>query len=192
MKPISLEGFQNINDIIYKLEVQFKLGMPRAKVCKDLLLNSPIEDMEISLELEKILSSLMLKRNLIGKDWEKSGLDYLAIKAYEKNVVDLFDGSFPYERLRILYSKYGLYEKAMDVCEKYLSLPNHPLGYDTKKRLRFNEFLIDLTKKKAATCRNNEYSFSVLNNSENYLIEEFILKGKKISKSAGKAKYEIN
>lgn len=91
--------------------------------------------------------SLMVERNLQGIELEREGLDVAAMTLYETNVHECFDGSHPYERLRIFYTKRHDYPNAIRVCQAFLNLPRHPLGYDEKKRQRFQEHLSKLRSK---------------------------------------------
>jgi hypothetical protein len=67
-----------------------------------------------------------VNRNLKGTEYEKAGEDGKAIRLYEANVKDGFDGSHPYERLRILYSERGREKDVKRVCEAFI---RH--GHDT-------------------------------------------------------------
>ena len=52
---------------------------------------------------------------------EKQGKEAKAMALYEANVADQFDGSHPYNRLRILYKARGRYTDAIRVCEAYIA-----------------------------------------------------------------------
>ncbi len=60
----------------------------------------------------------LLNRNLKGRELEKECKIDEAIKLYEKNIKEEFDGNFPYERLAIIYSKKGSLEDEIRVLEK--------------------------------------------------------------------------
>lgn len=60
-------------------------------------------------------------RNLKGKELEKIGQVDRAIKFYEENVKDEFDGSFPYNRLAIIYRKRKQYKDEIRVLNKAIS-----------------------------------------------------------------------
>jgi tetratricopeptide (TPR) repeat protein len=69
-----------------------------------------------------------IDRNLRGQDLEKQGNVTEAMELYELNVAYGFEGDFPYDRLRVIYSKqrrYGdvirILEKAVDVFDKKVS-----------------------------------------------------------------------
>jgi len=56
-------------------------------------------------------------RNLKGKELEKEGKIDKAIKLYEKNVSEDFDGNFPYDRLAIIYHKRNMIDNEIRVLE---------------------------------------------------------------------------
>jgi len=62
---------------------------------------------------------MFLERNLRGEELEKLGQMDSAIALYEANVMDGFEGAFPYERLRIIYRKARRFQDAIRVCEAY-------------------------------------------------------------------------
>lgn len=66
----------------------------------------------------------MARRNEIAQQLERQGEMDAAIKLYELNVADLFHGSLPYDRLRVLYTKLNWFQEAIRVCEAYLGLPD--------------------------------------------------------------------
>ncbi len=68
-------------------------------------------------ELSKIETNLV-NRNLKGIKLEKEGKIDKAIKLYEKNIEEEFEGSHPYERLTIIYSKKGLLDDEIRVLKK--------------------------------------------------------------------------
>lgn len=49
--------------------------------------------------------SLMVDRNLLGKELERANDIPTAIALYEGNLRDAFDGNFPYDRLAIIYRR---------------------------------------------------------------------------------------
>lgn len=51
--------------------------------------------------------SLMVDRNLLGQELEKSGDLPTAIALYEANVRDGFNATLPYQRLAVIYRKQG-------------------------------------------------------------------------------------
>lgn len=58
-----------------------------------------------------------VSRNLDGIQKEKEGETEEAIKMYEQNVADRFDGSHPYKRLAIIYRKQKRYADEVRVLE---------------------------------------------------------------------------
>lgn len=73
-----------------------------------------------------------IDRNLRGRNLEKQGNITTAIELYELNVAYGFEGDFPYNRLRVIYSKQRRYsdvirvlEKAIDVFDRKIS-PTRP------------------------------------------------------------------
>ena len=61
-------------------------------------------------------------RNLKGKELEKIGQVDRAIKFYEENVKDEFEGSFPYDRLAIIYRKRKQYKEEIRVLNQAISV----------------------------------------------------------------------
>ena len=57
-------------------------------------------------------------RNLLGIKLEKEGEIDEAIKLYEKNIEEEDEGSHPYTRLAIIYSKKGLLKDEIRVLER--------------------------------------------------------------------------
>ena len=62
------------------------------------------------------------KRNLKGIKFEKSGKTEKAIILYEKNIKEGFDGSYPYDRLAIIYHKLGRLDDEIRVLKKAISV----------------------------------------------------------------------
>lgn len=54
------------------------------------------------------IEDIMVNRNLKGIKLEKKGNIEDAVKLYEQNVADEFDGTHPYNRLAIMYRKKGV------------------------------------------------------------------------------------
>lgn len=51
-----------------------------------------------------------------------------AFAIYEVSVAEHFAGTYPYDRLRIWYTKNKQYKDAIRVCREYLNLPDHEHG----------------------------------------------------------------
>ncbi|WP_285578162.1 hypothetical protein [Geothrix limicola] len=66
------------------------------------------------------IEDTLVNRNLRGKELEKSGELSKAIKLYESNLIDRFDGSHPYERLRIIYNSKGKHQDVIRVCQAFI------------------------------------------------------------------------
>jgi tetratricopeptide (TPR) repeat protein len=62
--------------------------------------------------------NLAVEHNLKGQGLEKQGNIEGAIELYELNVAYVFEGDFPYDRLRIIYSKQKRYDDVIRVLEK--------------------------------------------------------------------------
>jgi hypothetical protein len=68
----------------------------------------------------------LMSRNAVGMQREKDGNLPGAIFLFEAAVADLFWGSHPYNRLRILYTRQKHYTDALRVCKEYLKLTDRP------------------------------------------------------------------
>lgn len=66
------------------------------------------------------IEQIVVSRNVTGIVHEKAGHIAEAVELYEANVADRFDGSHPYERLRVIYTREGKLEDAIRVCEAYI------------------------------------------------------------------------
>ena len=66
--------------------------------------------------------SKLVNRNIKGIKHEKEGRVDLAIKLYEKNITDNFDGSHPYNRLAIIYRKQKDYQNEIRVLNKAINM----------------------------------------------------------------------
>ena len=177
---IKFPDLENLEYLTYWAETQIKCGFPRQVLCNKLLTSNPFKTIGLSSSLERNLSSIMVERNILGIEWEKQKLIGLAVSAYEQNVKDLFGGSHPYERLRVIYSRYGLYDRAKEICEEFLNLEGHPLGYDREKRIRFAQHIEKLIIKNKKQSYKKGFSLFYDQINEDCEIEEFSIKGKKI------------
>lgn len=70
------------------------------------------------------IESIIVERNLTGKSLEKELKVDEAILLYENNIADFSDTPFPYDRLRIIYSKRKQYNDAIRVCQAYIDMCN--------------------------------------------------------------------
>ncbi|MDA9057539.1 tetratricopeptide repeat protein [Flavobacteriaceae bacterium] len=73
-------------------------------------------------EIEDKAYSKLVNRNIKGTKHEKEGRVDLAIKLYEKNINDNFDGSHPYNRLAIIYRKQKDYHNEIRVLNKAIEV----------------------------------------------------------------------
>ena len=89
--------------------------------------------------------SEMVARNLEGQALEKVKREEEARLLYEENLSDLFDGSGPYERLRVIYSRRKDYDSAIRACEAFIRITDVD-----EKREKFQEQLVKLHAKKEA------------------------------------------
>jgi tetratricopeptide (TPR) repeat protein len=69
-------------------------------------------------EIEDNAFSKLVNRNIKGIKYEKEGKVNLAIKLYEKNISENFEGSHPYNRLAIIYRKQKDYQNEIRVLNK--------------------------------------------------------------------------
>lgn len=96
------------------------------------------------------LFASMAERNDRGKELERQEQIAEAVALYEANVKDHFFGSFPYDRLRIIYTRQGEYADAIRVCRAYLDLPDRPQGQNKE---RFQKHLEKLAEKEGAKSK---------------------------------------
>ncbi len=85
------------------------------------LLENPDSNFNLIEKYRKELSKIennWANRNLKGIKLEKEGKIDKAIKLYEKNIEEEFDGSHPYTRLAIIYIKKGLLNDEIRVLKK--------------------------------------------------------------------------
>ncbi len=102
----------------------------------------------------------MLTRDKAGEKLERAGEIEQAIKLYERNVAvadDLFDDSsrsYPYERLRIIYTERKQYDDAIRVCQAFVDRVDMLLKCNIScpnleaERDKFMEWIGDLEKQK--------------------------------------------
>jgi|GEM_PF-3399834 len=191
MSRIIIPNLTNVDEYMIWAESSIKQGISRQDLCSSILTRDYFNDSSLVLsEVERYLSSIMVDRNLIGQQWEKENQIGLAIKAYEMNISDKFIGAFPYDRLRIIYNKYDFLDEVIRVCQAFISLPGSPsIDRQYNKKTRFLE-QIDKLSRTTRINKKFEKSKFLFNNIEgSYEIDEFFIKGEKISGNKGKAKY---
>ncbi len=112
-----------------------------------------LEEKQASMKVASRLLDVMVDRNLNGRTLEKQGNVDKAVALYEKNVLDLFDGSHPYERLRVIYAKRNQLAEAIRVCRAYIEIDDRLLQEDSRrsgfnpKRDKFVTWIDKLEKK---------------------------------------------
>jgi hypothetical protein len=90
-----------------------------------------------------------VQRNLMGKRLEKEGGVLEAIALYEANILESFEGSFPYRRLAILYRKRKSTHEEIRVLEKAVSVYQSLIGTGRKDiQPKLIEFKVRLEKAK--------------------------------------------
>ena len=91
-----------------------------------------------------------IERNLRGRDLEKQGNITDAIELYELNVTFGFEGDFPYDRLRVIYSKQRRYSDVIRVLERAIDIFSNKVFVDRPDRLpKLERFCQQLQKAKA-------------------------------------------
>lgn len=142
-------------------ERQIKKGIPRQKICDDIMgkfdnsslsakamnkLQQITEHNQACLNIERSIMQFMIDRNEQASKLEKKGKLKEAITLFEESVKDQFAGIFPYERLRIIYTKQERYKDAIRVCQAYIN--NSYLKGSTKESTRgFREKIQKLKEK---------------------------------------------
>jgi tetratricopeptide (TPR) repeat protein len=131
--------------------------VPRQVICNYLLdwenRKLSYEEKEASMKVVSHLLDVMVDRNLNGKTLETQGEVDKAIALYEENVADLFDGSHPYDRLRVIYTKRNQLAEAIRVCRAYIEIDDMLLKEGSRrsdlnpKRDKFISWIDKLEKK---------------------------------------------
>ena len=80
-----------------------------------------IREMEAISKVMESIEDVLVERNLKGAELEKNGQEESAIALYEADISGRFDGSHPYNRLRIIYKNRRDYVNAIRVCEAYIN-----------------------------------------------------------------------
>lgn len=105
-------------------------------------------------EINKI-EDIFLNRNLEGKALGKEGKIDEAIKLYEKNIKEEFEGNFPYDSLTFIYRKMGLIDEEIRVLEKAVWVFENVVYKGRADRLpkleRFKQWLEEANKRKSIT-----------------------------------------
>ena len=145
------------NDLRQWANDQIVHGVPRQVIWNYLLdwenRKLSYEEKEASMKVASHLLDVMVDRNLNGKTLETQGEIDKAIALYEENVSDLFDGGYPYDRLRVIYTKRNQLAEAIRVCRAFIQIVDMPLkegsrGSDLNpKRDKFISWIDKLEKK---------------------------------------------
>ena len=137
-------------------ESQIRRGVPRQKVCVDVRAKTydwaqnpdAVDDLKkvtehnwACLNVEKAITQVMIDRNEKARQLERAGKIEQAIALFEESVKDQFFGTFPYDRLRIIYTKLKRYEDAIRVCQAYMDNPYLQGANKTKGRRKFREHI---------------------------------------------------
>jgi len=80
-----------------------------------------------------VIEDIMVNRNLKGIKLEKKGNIEDAVKLYEQNITDKFDGTHPYNRLSIIYRRKGQIKDEIRISKKAMQVFK---SYKFKERLR--------------------------------------------------------
>ena len=136
---------------------QIAHGVPRQTIWNYLLnwenRKLSFEEKEASMKVASQLLDVMVDRNLNGKTLETQGEVDKAIALYEENVADLFAGSHPYDRLRVIYTKRNQFAEAIRVCRAYIEIDDMLLKEGSRrsdlnpKRDKFISWIDKLEKK---------------------------------------------
>lgn len=97
-----------------------------------------------------------VNRNLKGKKLENSGKISQAIKLYETNIEEGFDGNHPYDRLAILYRKARMFDHEIRVLTKAVEVFESVVKRGRADgRPKLEKFKIRLEKAKALSKSNS-------------------------------------
>ena len=114
------QSFEHISDKKVKVETEGK-KLKRLNLEYEKLLKDPNSSLKLIEKYGNRISKIennLVNRNLKGIKLEKEGKIDKAIKLYEKNIEEEFEGSHPYTRLAIIYSKKGLLDDEIRVLKK--------------------------------------------------------------------------
>lgn len=76
-----------------------------------------------------------VERNLKGSQFEKDGQIDKAVRLYERNVQENFEGNHPYDRLAIIYRKRNQIDDEIRVLEKAIWVFENVVHRDRGDRL---------------------------------------------------------
>jgi len=158
---LSLPDKKNETSLLIWADALIKQGVPRQIICNFLLHDKDLISLENRLNVESQLSKVMLDRNINSRNFERAGLVDSAIKLYELNVIDWFGGNFPYERLKIIYSKQKQYDECIRVCKAFVNVVDYYLsdgslrGDLIPKRNKFIKWISELEEMKYGKSRSS-------------------------------------
>jgi tetratricopeptide (TPR) repeat protein len=126
------------------VKAQKASGVPLMDLWKELNKKScqsgELELMQAYMKAADKIEDIVVSRNVKGKEYEREGEESKAIRLYESNIKDNFDGSHPYERLRVIYTKHKRYEDIIRVCQSYIKNGQH----DPQLKAKYEELIIKL------------------------------------------------
>lgn len=99
------------------------------------------EENAIKKQLSSTKEGATVDANLSGEELERAGRVDEAIALYEKCVSERFDGSYPYNRLAIIYRKRKDYDNEIRVLEQAIDIYSHDISGDNTKLSKFQERL---------------------------------------------------
>ncbi len=99
------------------------------------------EENAIKKQLSSTKEGATVDANLSGEELERAGRVDEAIALYEKCVSERFDGSYPYNRLAIIYRKRKDYDNEIRVLEQAIGIYSHDISGDNTKLSKFQERL---------------------------------------------------
>ncbi|MCI0399630.1 MAG: hypothetical protein L0332_22280 [Chloroflexi bacterium] len=108
------------------VDAQVAQGIPR-QIIYDRLFHEnraalSLEEKHACSAVADTVLGIMVDRNLQGEELEKDGRVGEAMTLYEENVADQTTAPFPYDRLRVLYTRRGDYHEAIRICQTYLAV----------------------------------------------------------------------
>jgi hypothetical protein len=140
------EGDRKVN-VAQWVETQKASGIPLFDLWRQLMEKSGQTNelglMEAYMNAANQIEEAIVSRNLKGKEYERYGEDNEAIILYEANIKDRFDGSHPYERLRVIYTKKRRYKDVIRVCEAYI----HNGQHDPQLKTKYQQIIYELREK---------------------------------------------
>ena len=102
--------------------------------------------------------NLAVERNLRGRELEKKGDITGAIELYELNVANDFEGDFPYNRLRVIYSKQKRYGDVVRVLERAIDVFDNKVFPNRPDRLpKLEKFCLQLEQAKKIILEQGEF-----------------------------------